>query len=110
MLHIPADFLHPTRDFVPESKRQTINFGNAGAIMRIRVTDSGSRNTNQNVRRSDLGNWNICILERSSDLVESHRSHFPLAGYALKPRITHPCHSERSEESRIKSVPSHHGK
>src|SRR5512132_2053902 len=43
--------------------------------MRIRVTDPGSRNANQNVRRSNLGNWNVRRLERFSDLDESHGSH-----------------------------------
>src|SRR4029077_11383061 len=32
--HIAGDFLHTTRDFVSETQRQTINFGNACAIMR----------------------------------------------------------------------------
>ena len=35
MRHIAADFLYATRDFMPESQRQTINFGNVFSIMRI---------------------------------------------------------------------------
>src|SRR5437867_12509549 len=83
MRHISADFLHAPRDFVPESQRQIINFGNASPIMNIRVTDPGSRDANQNVRRSDLGNSNLCLLERFSDLHESHRPHFVSATRAL---------------------------
>jgi len=41
------------------------------------VTDAGSRDANQNVRRSDLRNWNVRLFERFSDLDESRRSHFP---------------------------------
>src|SRR5215470_19781695 len=43
--------------------------------MRIRVTDSRSRNANQNIGGTDLGNWNVGLLERFSDLKESRRSH-----------------------------------
>jgi hypothetical protein len=77
--HITADFLYAARDFVPEGQRQMINLGDASPIMNIRVTDAGSRDANQNVRRFDLGNWNVRLLERFSDLHESHRSHFPPA-------------------------------
>ena len=83
MRHIPADFLHVARDFVPESQRQIINLGNASPIMRILVTDSSSRDANQNVGWTDLGNWNVRVLERFSDLHESHRFHFPSALLAL---------------------------
>jgi len=57
--------------------------GNARAIMRIRVTDPGSRNANQNVRRSDLGNWNIRFRERFSELDKSHRSQCSSVAIAL---------------------------
>src|SRR6266566_3885964 len=60
-----------------------VNSRNASAIMRIRVTDSGSRNANQNIGRSDIGNWNVRLLERFSNLHESHRFHFPSALLAL---------------------------
>jgi hypothetical protein len=43
--------------------------------MRIRVTDAGSRNANQNIRRSNLRNWNVCVRQRFSDLSELYRSH-----------------------------------
>src|SRR4051812_37486067 len=59
--------------------------------MRIRVTDAGSRNANQNVRRSNLRNWNIRFLERFSDLHESHRSHFRFA-------IDIQCHFRRNPQ------------
>src|SRR5882724_7519314 len=76
MRHIVSCALHATSYLVSERQRKTIDVGNAGAIMRIRVTDSGSSDPNQNVGRSDLGNWNVRFLERFSDLHESHRSHF----------------------------------
>src|SRR5215470_7211065 len=43
--------------------------------MHIRMADAGSCDANQNVRGSDLGNWDIRLLERFSDLNESHSSH-----------------------------------
>ena len=43
--------------------------------MRIRVTDAGSRNANQNFGWSNLRHRNIRILQRFSDLRQSHRSH-----------------------------------
>ena len=52
-----------------------IDFGNAGPIMRIGVTDASSGDANQNVVRTDFRNWNVCILERFSDLSELYRSH-----------------------------------
>src|SRR6266566_3885961 len=48
-----------------------------------RIDDSGSRNANQNIGRSDIGNWNVRLLERFSNLHESHRFHFPSALLAL---------------------------
>src|SRR5207247_4409682 len=55
--------------------------------MRIRVTDAGSCNANQNVRRSQLGNWNVRLLKRFSELHESHRSHF----LAIATRVLNEC-------------------
>jgi len=55
--------------------------------MRIRVTDAGSCNANQNVRRSQLGNWNVRLLERFSELHEPHRSHF----LAIATRVLNEC-------------------
>jgi hypothetical protein len=83
MHHVVSCALHATSYFVSERQRKTIDFRNTGAVMRIRVTDPGSCNANQNVGRSDLGNWNVRFLERFSDLHESHRSHFPPALLAL---------------------------
>src|SRR5438270_2497951 len=74
-----ANFFHGAGDLVPKCQRQRINLRNTGAVVRVRVTDPGSCNANQNVGRSDLGNWNIRLLERFSDLPESHRSHFPMS-------------------------------
>ena len=62
MRHIPADFLHAPRDFVPERHRQIGDPGNAGAVMRVRMTDSGSSNANQNLGRANLRNWNVGLL------------------------------------------------
>src|SRR5262249_46082971 len=80
-----ANFFHATRDFVPECEWQRINLRNAGPIVRIRVTDPGSRDANENVRRPDLGNWNVRLLERFSDLHELHRPHFVSASRVLNP-------------------------
>src|SRR6266568_623842 len=71
-----ADFLQAARDLVPERERQIINLGNASLIMNIRMTYPRSRDANQNVRRSDLGNWNV-------RLNEPHRPHFVSATRAL---------------------------
>jgi len=46
MHHVVSCALHATSYFVSERQRKTIDVGNAGAIMRIRVTDSGSRDAN----------------------------------------------------------------
>src|SRR6266436_2741390 len=83
MRHVVSCALHATSYFVSERQRKTIDVGNAGAIMRIRVTDSRSTDPNQDVLRSDLGNWNVRLLERFSDLHESHRSHFANVAIAL---------------------------
>ena len=76
MCNVSTNLLDPTSYFVSERHRKILNLGNARAIMRIGVTDSRSSDANQNVRRSDLGNWNVRRLERFCDLDESHRSHF----------------------------------
>jgi hypothetical protein len=75
MLDIGADFLDPTCDFVPERYRQTVNPGNAGAIMFVGMADPARRNPNQNVGRTDFRKINLRFLQRFSDLNESHRSH-----------------------------------
>jgi hypothetical protein len=64
--NICSDFFDAAGNFVSERQRQIVHLGNAGAIMRIRVTDADSRDANQNVRGSDLGNRNIRFLERFS--------------------------------------------
>src|ERR1051326_8153080 len=74
--HVRANFFHAASNFVPECQRYRINFGNACAIVRVRLTTPRTRNANKTVRRSDLGNWNVRLLERFSDLHEPHRSHF----------------------------------
>jgi hypothetical protein len=43
--------------------------------MRIRVTDSGSRNANQNLGRANLRNWNVGMLQSLSDVSELYRAH-----------------------------------
>jgi hypothetical protein len=75
MLDIGADFFDPTRDFVSERDRQTVNSGNAGAIMFVGMADPARRNPNQNVGRTDFRKINFRFLQRFSDLNESHRSH-----------------------------------
>jgi hypothetical protein len=62
-----ANFFHSASNFVPECHRQRINFGNAGAIMTVRVTDSRSSDPNQNVGRTNFRNRNVLIFERFSD-------------------------------------------
>src|SRR4051794_19128242 len=64
-----------------ERQRQTINFGNARAIMRIRVTDAGRGDPNQNLGSSNLRHRNVRVLQRFSDLCQSHRSY---AGHLSK--------------------------
>ena len=46
MLDISAGFLDPTCDFVPKRYRQTVNPGNAGAIMFVGMADPAGRNPN----------------------------------------------------------------
>ena len=46
MLDIGAGFLDPTCDFVPKRYRQTVNPGNAGAIMFVGMADPARRNPN----------------------------------------------------------------
>src|SRR5438874_7942818 len=75
MFDIAAYFLDPTRDFVPERHGQTVNPGNAGAIMFVGMADPARRNPNQNVGRSDFRKVNLRFVQRFSDLSESHRSH-----------------------------------
>jgi hypothetical protein len=43
--------------------------------MCIRVTDSGSRNANQNLGRANLRNWNVGMFQSLSDVSELYRSH-----------------------------------
>jgi hypothetical protein len=75
MLDFGADFFDPTRDFVPERYRQTVNPGNAGAIMFVGMADPARRNPNQNIGRTDFRKVNVRFLQRFPDLSESHRSH-----------------------------------
>src|SRR4029079_11558840 len=44
LLDIGAGFLDPTCDFVPKRYRQTVNPGNAGAIMFVGMADPARRN------------------------------------------------------------------
>jgi hypothetical protein len=65
-------------DFVSERHRQSINLGNAAAVMRVRMTDSSGSNANQNVGGADLWNWNFRVSERLPQLHELdgfHRAH-----------------------------------
>ena len=70
-----TDFFDAPRDFVAKRERQTVDLGNARAIMRVRVTDSGSGNANQNFIRTDLRNWNFRFLKRPSDSRQPDGSH-----------------------------------
>src|SRR5262245_52195835 len=80
---ICANLFDAPGNFMPERNGQIVDRGNTAAVMRVRVTDSSSGNANQNIGRTDLGNWNFNILQRPSDLHESHRSHFQTALRAL---------------------------
>jgi hypothetical protein len=75
MPDIGADFFDPTCDFVPERYRQTVNPGNPGAIMFVRMADPARRNSNQNVGRTDFWKVNLLFLQPFSDLSQSHCSH-----------------------------------
>src|SRR5205814_6379906 len=97
-----ANFFHGAGDLVPKCQRQRINLRNTGAVVRVRVTDPGSCNANQNVGRSDLGNWDVRLLERFSDLHESHRSHFVSASRALNEHSSYST-NERVELFQIES-------
>src|SRR5215471_4659957 len=75
---------------MPERERQIVHLRNAGAIMRIRVTDAGSRDANQNVRRPDLWYWNVCMFQSFSDLSElycSHHQNSSLVTFAMLARV-----------------------
>jgi hypothetical protein len=75
MLDLGTDFFDPSCDFVSECYWQTVNPGNAGAIMFVRMTDPAGPNPNQNIGRIDLWNWKFNILQRLSDLSEPYCSH-----------------------------------
>ena len=62
------DFLDAACNFVPERYRQILDLGNAGAIMRIGVTNAGRGNANQNIAWADLRNGNVFIIQRPADL------------------------------------------
>src|SRR5262249_44105953 len=63
MFDLGTNFVDATGDFVAERDRQTVNPGDTGTIMRVRMTDPGSRNANQNVGGTNLGDWNIDVLQ-----------------------------------------------
>jgi hypothetical protein len=70
-----ADTFDAPGHFVPERQRQRIDLGNAGAIMRVRVTNPASCNPNENIRRTDLWNCNFRLFQRFSDLRELDSPH-----------------------------------
>lgn len=71
-----ANLLYATGDFVPERHWQIVDLGNVFSIIRVRVTNSGGRNANQNISRTDLWNWKVRVLQRLSDLSKPYRSHY----------------------------------
>src|SRR4029453_7783251 len=75
MLDVAADFFDPSRDFVSERYRQTVNPGNARSIMFVGMTDPARGHPNQNVGCTDFRKRNLRFLQRFSDTGESHRSH-----------------------------------
>src|SRR6476660_1303326 len=71
-----------------------LNFGNARAVMHVRVADSSSRNPNQNIGWTDLGTWNFNILQRLSNLSEPYCSHYKNSSHvtlAMNPRLESIC-------------------
>ena len=86
MPHIAADFLYAACNLMSESQRHMLNFGNSGAIMRIRVTDSGSRNANQNLGWANLRNWNVRMFQSLSDVSELYRSHHQNSSLVTTPQ------------------------
>jgi hypothetical protein len=75
MLDIATDFFDPSRDFVSERYRQTVNPGNASSIMFVGMTDPARGNPNQNIGRTNFRKVNLRFLQRFPDLSESHCSH-----------------------------------
>src|ERR1051326_385010 len=71
-----SDFFHAPRDFVAESQRKILEFRHTCSTMRVRVTDPRRGNANQDVTRSDLGDRNLRIKQRLSDLDQSNRLHY----------------------------------
>src|SRR4029077_2304392 len=74
-VNIRTNSFHSAGDFVPERHRQIVDLRNARTIMSVRMANPGRLNSNQNIRRTDLGNCNVCILKRLPDLHESYSSH-----------------------------------
>ena len=52
--HASANRFNNSRDFMAERQRQRINARFAGAIMRIRMTDSGGLDSHEDVIRPDV--------------------------------------------------------
>src|SRR5215470_15342894 len=75
VFNVSTDFFDPAGDFVPECYGQTVNPGNAGAIMFVGMADPARCNPDQNVGRTDFRKCDLRFLQRLSDLSESHRSH-----------------------------------
>jgi hypothetical protein len=58
-----ADGFDRAGDFVPGSDRQMRDWGNPGAVMRIGMANPARTNADQNVRRTDLRNYDLNILQ-----------------------------------------------
>lgn len=74
--HFLSDTFDDTGDFVTKRHRQIVDLRNPCPIMGVRMTDPRRRNANQNVRRPDLRNFNLRVLERVPDSYESNSSHW----------------------------------
>jgi hypothetical protein len=75
MADLFADSFHAARHFVSESHWQRVYCGNAGAIVRVGVTDPASCYSHQDVRGPDLWKWNVGLFQWFADLHELDSPH-----------------------------------
>ena len=62
-----ADFLDSPGYFMPERYRQIFRSQKSAAVMRIRMTNAGSADPNQDVARADVWRFNFAKLKRAAD-------------------------------------------
>ena len=70
-----ADRLHTAGYLVPESQGQVVDGRNTRAVVGVRVTDSASGHSNEDVGWTELGSFNLSILQRFAELDELNGFH-----------------------------------